>query len=86
VFADRAVQPHSHWLTANRGILKSLVAAIYAAADWANANHNATAAILSKYTQVDVALILPINRNRFATVLDPRLIQPVEAAEMIYHA
>ncbi len=88
------------WLAANAATVKTLVGVIYATARWANEHHDASAVILSKYSRIDVDRIRGMNRARYATALDPRLIQPVlnlaftygglprrfDAAELIVHS
>ena len=65
------------WLSANPAIAKRLIDAIYATARWTNANHDASALILSKYTKIDADLIRKMSRVNYATSLGPQLIQPV---------
>jgi NitT/TauT family transport system substrate-binding protein len=65
------------WLTKNPDAAKRFVAAIYDAARWANAHHDESAAILSKYTKVDVDRIKRMNRCVYATNLQPGMVQPV---------
>jgi NitT/TauT family transport system substrate-binding protein len=70
-FANRA------WLLANRPLVKRLTNAIYNTARWANTHRDATAVILAKYSKLDLDRVHAMNRARFATTLEPRLIQPV---------
>lgn len=65
------------WLTANADGARRLRDALYATARWANAHQDDTAAILAKYTKADVDRIRAMTRVRFASSLDPRLMQPI---------
>jgi NitT/TauT family transport system substrate-binding protein len=65
------------WLAKNPDAAKRFVAAIYDAARWANTHHDESAAILSKYTKVDVERIKRMNRSAYATDLQPAMVQPV---------
>ncbi len=72
------------WLTANPALAKRLTDAIYTTARWANSHHDASAAILAKYTKIDVELIRKMRRVNFATALEPQLIQPVLDTALTY--
>jgi NitT/TauT family transport system substrate-binding protein len=72
------------WLSANPAIAKRLTDAIYTTARWANSHHDASAAILAKYTKIDVNLIRKMARVSFATSLEPQLIQPVLDTALTY--
>ena len=50
---------------------------MYDLARWANANHDQTAVILSKYSKLDIDRINAMARAVFATSLSPNLMQPV---------
>ncbi len=65
------------WLTKNGPVARKFVGAIYDAARWANAHHDDSAAILAKYTKIDVDKIKRMNRCTYATDLQPALVQPV---------
>jgi NitT/TauT family transport system substrate-binding protein len=65
------------WLTANPAVAKRLQTSVYDLARWANANHDQTAVILSKYSKLDVDRINAMARAVFATSLSPSLMQPV---------
>ncbi|HXP93289.1 MAG TPA: ABC transporter substrate-binding protein, partial [Candidatus Binatia bacterium] len=65
------------WLARNTDAARRLRDSLYQTARWANAHQADTAAILSKYTKLDVDRIRAMTRARFATSLDPRLMQPV---------
>jgi NitT/TauT family transport system substrate-binding protein len=65
------------WLAANAAAARKLAGVIYDTARWANAHQNESAVILSKYTKIDVDKIRSMARARYATTLQPQLIQPV---------
>lgn len=65
------------WLTKNPDAAKRFVGAIYDAARWANAHHDDSAAILAKYTKIDVDRIRRMNRATYATDLQRAQVQPV---------
>jgi ABC-type nitrate/sulfonate/bicarbonate transport system substrate-binding protein len=65
------------WLTRSADLAKRLTQAIYESSRWANGHHDQTAAILAKYSGMDVARIREIHRVNFATGLEPRMFQPV---------
>jgi NitT/TauT family transport system substrate-binding protein len=74
------------WLAKNGDAAKRFVGAIYDAARWANTHHDESAAILSKYTKVDVERIRRMNRCTYATNLQPALVQPVLDTAFKYKA
>jgi NitT/TauT family transport system substrate-binding protein len=74
------------WLTKNPDVAKHFVGAIYDAARWANAHHDDSAAILSKYSKVDVERIKRMNRCLYATDLQPSMIQPILDTAFKYKA
>lgn len=65
------------WLTRNAEAARRLRDALYETARWANTHQADTAVTLSKYSKLDVDVVRAMTRVRFATSLDPRLIQPV---------
>ena len=65
------------WLAKNGDAAKRFVGAIYDAARWANTHHDESAAILSKYTKIDVERIKQMNRCVYATDLQAGMVQPV---------
>ncbi len=65
------------WIGKNPEVVRKLAGALYACASWANGHHDETAPILAKYAKLDVGRIRAMNRTRYATTLDPRLMQPV---------
>jgi NitT/TauT family transport system substrate-binding protein len=74
------------WLAKNPDAAKRFVGAIYDAARWANAHHDESAAILSKYSKVDVERIKGMNRCVYATDLRPAMVQPVLDTALKYKA
>jgi NitT/TauT family transport system substrate-binding protein len=74
------------WLAKNPDIAKRFVGAIYDAARWANTHHDESAAILSKYTKIDVDRIKRMNRSGYATDLKSAMIQPVLDTAFKYKA
>lgn len=65
------------WLAKNPDAAKKFVGAIYDAAKWANTHHDESAAILAKYTKIDVERIKRMNRSTYATDLKKDMVQPV---------
>jgi NitT/TauT family transport system substrate-binding protein len=65
------------WLAANPATLKKVVGVIYDTARWANTHRDLSAVILSKYSKLDLDRVRTMNRARYATTLEARLIQPV---------
>jgi NitT/TauT family transport system substrate-binding protein len=65
------------WLAANGATARKLANAIYDTARWANGHQNDSAVILSKYTKIEVEKIRGMARAKYATALQPQLIQPV---------
>lgn len=74
------------WLAKNHDAAKRFVGAIYDAARWANAHHDESAAILAKYTKIDVERIKRMNRCVYATDLKAALVQPVLDTALKYKA
>lgn len=74
------------WLTKNPDAAKRFVGAIYDAARWANAHHDDSAAILAKYTKIDVERIRRMNRSGYATDMKPAMVQPVLDTAFKYKA
>ena len=73
------------WLAKNPETVRSLVAATYARARWADTHHAETAQILAKYGKVDVARIQRMIRAAFDTALDPKKLQPPLDIAWKYH-
>jgi NitT/TauT family transport system substrate-binding protein len=66
------------WLDQNRDTAKKFAAATLRANAWANANHDASAAVLGKYTPIPPDVIRTLVRAKYDTALPaPALIQPV---------
>lgn len=65
------------WLAANAATARKLAGVIYDTARWANAHQSDSAVILSKYTKIEVDKIRGMARAKYATTLQPQLIQPV---------
>ena len=65
------------WLSANSAAAGKLQQAIYATARWTNANHAESAPILFKRLKLDPEQMKNLTRARFATSLEPKLMQPV---------
>ncbi len=81
-FAISAWFSTSDWAKSHPDLAKKFADVLAQTADWANANHDAAAAILLKYTKVDAAK----SHVRFGRHLDPLLIQPVLDAGYRYKA
>lgn len=87
------------WAQKNPELVRRFQSAIYAAQKWANGHHPESAAILSKYSKMDLDLVRRMNRTTFAEVLRVADIQtfldfgakyglitrPVSAAALVYH-
>jgi NitT/TauT family transport system substrate-binding protein len=65
------------WIGKNPELVRRLTQALYDTARWADGHHNESAPILAKYAKLDVDRIRAMNRTRYATSLDPKLMQPV---------
>jgi NitT/TauT family transport system substrate-binding protein len=65
------------WLAANTATARKLAGVIYDTARWANGHQNDSAVILAKITKIEVEKIRGMARAKYATVLQPQLIQPV---------
>ena len=60
----------------NPDLIRRFRTAIYDAGRWANKNHAATAPILAKYTNLDVAIIGAMQRAAYTDKLTPADVQP----------
>jgi ABC-type nitrate/sulfonate/bicarbonate transport system substrate-binding protein len=83
----------------NPELIRRFQSAIYAAQKWANGHHAESAAILAKYSKMDLDLVRRMNRTTFSeglrvadiqTLLDigakyGLLARPVSAAALVYH-
>jgi NitT/TauT family transport system substrate-binding protein len=65
------------WLVKNDAIGRKLQRAIYATARWTNTHHDESAVLLSKRLKMEPDRLKKMTRATFATVLDPKLMQPV---------
>lgn len=63
------------WLAANATMMRRFVAAVYQTARWANAHPDESAAILAKYSKMDLAAIRTMNRARYAESFEPAMFQ-----------
>ena len=72
------------FLDKNAAAVKSFIAAMKLAAQWANANHHATATILAKHSQLTVDEIEQTHRTSYTDALDPSTIQPIVDAMVDY--
>ncbi len=61
---------------AHPDLIKKFQDAIYDAARWANANQEASAAILAKYSKITPETAREMTRATYATSLTPRTVQP----------
>jgi NitT/TauT family transport system substrate-binding protein len=61
----------------NRELAGRFARSIYTTAKWANSHHGETAAILSKYSRIDVAVTSGMTRSVYAESLIPAELQPV---------
>ena len=72
------------WIGKNPDLVRRLTQALYDTARWANGHHAETAPILAKYAKLDLSRIRAMNRTRYATSLDPKLMQPVLDVAVTY--
>jgi NitT/TauT family transport system substrate-binding protein len=70
----------------NPDLVRRFSEAIYETARWANTHQAESAPILSKWSHADPATVEGMTRCRYATSLDPQLIDPVLAALYKYRA
>lgn len=76
-FSPSAYFTTSTWIAAHPAEAKAFAAVLYQTAVWANANHDASAAILAKVTHKSVADIQDTLRVAYATRTTPDYVQPV---------
>jgi len=69
----------------NTAIVKRLAQTIMEAGRWANGHPAQSAPILARWSHADLATIAGMTRCRYATSLDPRLIDPVLQGLYKYH-
>jgi NitT/TauT family transport system substrate-binding protein len=72
------------WARKNAGLAKSYAAVMTRTARWANANHENSAQILSKYSKLPLATVERMQRSYYGERLEPSLIQPVIDAAAKY--
>ena len=72
------------WVQKNPALAKKVTAALLETARWANANHDKSAAILSKYSKLPLETAQRMHRAYYGEKLDPALIQPVIDATAKY--
>jgi NitT/TauT family transport system substrate-binding protein len=65
------------WLAVHPDVAIKLAAVMKQTAEWANAHHAESAAILLKYTKLTPEIVARMNRATYGTALEPALIQPV---------
>jgi ABC-type nitrate/sulfonate/bicarbonate transport system substrate-binding protein len=76
---------NTQWYSANGAVVEKLVPAIRATAIWANHDHDATAAIISKASKVPLDAFRTMARQVFSEgVLDAAMIQPIIDASARY--
>lgn len=61
---------------AHPDLIKKFQSAIYDSGRWANGNHDASAAILAKYSKIDAETARTMTRATYATSLTPEILQP----------
>lgn len=64
------------FLTKNRSTAAKFMGAIYETAKWANANHEKSGEILTKYAKLDPALIAKMSRVTYAESITPEIVEP----------
>jgi NitT/TauT family transport system substrate-binding protein len=65
------------WLAAHADVAAKYAAVMKQTAEWANAHHAESAAILLKYTKVTPEIVSRMQRATYGTMLDAALLQPV---------
>jgi NitT/TauT family transport system substrate-binding protein len=65
------------WLAAHADVAAKYAAVMKQTAEWANAHHAESAAILLKYTKVTPEIVSRMQRATYGTTLDAALLQPV---------
>jgi NitT/TauT family transport system substrate-binding protein len=64
------------YIAANLPLMRKLTGVIYQTAQWANTHPEESAAILAKYSKIDLDLVRKMNRSPYGTVLTPAMLQP----------
>jgi NitT/TauT family transport system substrate-binding protein len=71
----------ANWLNAHTDAATRFIAAVRKAAEWGNSHHAESAAILSRYSKIPVAVTEGMGRSVYGLTLDPKLIQaPIDIA------
>lgn len=65
------------WLKANADTARRLTAAIYKTARWANEHHDQTALVVERIAKIEPAVLRVMTRARYATSLEPPMLQPM---------
>jgi NitT/TauT family transport system substrate-binding protein len=65
------------YLNKNAGNVRKFIDATYQTARWANGHRTDSAAILARYSKIEVDRVRGMSRVTYATSLDPRLAQPL---------
>lgn len=74
------------WLGANADALNRLRKAIYETARWADVHHDETAVVVEKTAKMEPAVVNGMTRARYATALEPRMLQPIIDIATAYKA
>lgn len=74
------------WLTANADAARRMTRAIYETARWANGHHDDTARVVERVSKLEPAVVQKMTRARYATSLDPQMLQPIIAIATKYKA
>lgn len=74
------------WLSANAAAVSRLRKAIYATARWANGHHDETALVVEKTAQMEPSVVNGMTRARYATTLEPQMLQPIIDIATTYKA
>jgi len=75
-----------NWLLTNAVAVHRMIGAIYETARWANAHQDETALIVEKTAKLDAAVVRKMTRARYATSLEPQMLDPVIAIATKYKA
>jgi hypothetical protein len=60
--------------------------AIYETARWADVHHDETAVVVEKTAKMEPAVVNGMTRARYATALEPRMLQPIIDIATAYKA
>jgi NitT/TauT family transport system substrate-binding protein len=72
------------WVAKNPALAKKVQAVLLETAKWANANHDKSGPILTKYTKLSPEVVARMHRAYYGEKLDPSLMQPVIDATAKY--